>query len=431
MDGTSKARPVRILHFADAHIDIANYGRHDAESGLPYRVVDFLKSLDRIVDTAIEARVDLVIFAGDAYKDRNPQPTFQRAWGERMMRLSREGIPTLLLVGNHDIAPAEHRAHTLQEYATLAVPHIFVADKLKLWRPKELGVPVQVVTLPWIMRSRFLARQDMTGKTIEQVHELMKERISEALERTLSSDIDPSIPLILTAHASIQGAKFSSERHVMLGQDLSLSKSFVTDPRLDYVALGHIHKHQSLNDQDHPPVVYSGSIERIDFGEWTETKGFVLAEVTRGRTEWDFIPLETRPFHNREIQVYEAEGFMDRVMSKLPAADKIAGAICRVRLEYPYELDALLDEKSIRDHYAESFDLRIHKHRIGDRKSRLGGNFPVESQGPYELLELYWRSKERNDAEISELLTLAEEVLNIHPLSDDHATDPLSSSIEL
>ena len=55
---------VKILHFADAHIDMANYGRHDPESGLPMRVMDFLKSLDEIVDAAIEEDVDLVLFAG-------------------------------------------------------------------------------------------------------------------------------------------------------------------------------------------------------------------------------------------------------------------------------------------------------------------------------------------------------------------------------
>ena len=71
----------KILHFADAHIDMANYGRHDAQTGLPVRVMDFLKSLDTIVDAAIEEQVDLVLFAGDAYKDRNPAPTFQREWG--------------------------------------------------------------------------------------------------------------------------------------------------------------------------------------------------------------------------------------------------------------------------------------------------------------------------------------------------------------
>ena len=114
---------VKILHFSDAHIDMANYGRHDPQSGLPMRVVDFLKSLDTIVDTAIDECVDLVLFAGDAFKDRNPAPTFQREWGKRIMRLSHARIPTLLLVGNHDLSPALGRAHSLDSYATLEVPH--------------------------------------------------------------------------------------------------------------------------------------------------------------------------------------------------------------------------------------------------------------------------------------------------------------------
>ena len=53
---------VRILHFADAHIDMANYGRHDPESGLPMRVMDFLKSLDTIVDAAIKSSTHPIIF---------------------------------------------------------------------------------------------------------------------------------------------------------------------------------------------------------------------------------------------------------------------------------------------------------------------------------------------------------------------------------
>ncbi len=414
-------KPVRILHFADSHIDIANYGRHDPETGLPYRVVDFLKALDQIIDAAIDERVDMVIFAGDAYKDRNPQPTFQRAWGERMMRLSRAGIPTLLLVGNHDVAPADNRAHTLQEYATLAVPNIFVADKPKVWRPDELGVPVQVVALPWITRSRYLARHDMAGKTVDQINELMLDRIDEALQSVLAG-VDPELPLILTAHASIVGAKYGSERMVMLGQDLALSMGLVTNPRFDYVAMGHIHKHQSLHDQ--PPVVYSGSIERIDFGEWREDKGFVLAEVTRGHTEWRFVPLETRPFHDWTVRVDEAEGFMERVLDNLPAAEKIADSICRLRVEYPYELDPLLDEKAIREHYAGAFDLRINKNRIGGQQSRLGSLVAVESLGPYELLRLYWRTKGRTEAEVAELLAMSESVLHIHAPGEDPTPHP-------
>ncbi len=401
---------VRILHFADAHIDIANYGRHDPTTGLPQRVVDFLAALDQIIDAALAERVDLVLFAGDAYKDRNPQPTFQRAWGERIMRLSRAGIATLLLVGNHDIAPAENRAHTLQEFATLSVPHVFVADKLKLWTPAELGVPVQVLTLPWVTRSRFLGRYDMTGKTLDEIHDVILDRIHETLNVTLETEVDPALPLILTAHASVHGARLSSERNIMLGHDLTLSEGLVSDPRFDYVALGHIHKHQVLNEQ--PPVVYSGSIERIDFGEAKEQKGYVLAEVSRGHTEWRFVPLKTRRFIDLFIKAKDADTFMDDVMAALPPAARVAGAICRVQIEFAQEHEALLDEKLVRDHFAEAFDLRLLKHRLGSDKSRLPSGMAVETLSPYELLEFYWHYKGRPDTEVDALLALARDVLS-------------------
>jgi exonuclease SbcD len=145
---------MRILHFADAHIDMENYGRHDPVSGLPMRVLDFLKSLDTIVDTAIQEHVDLVLFAGDAYKDRSPAPTFQREWGRRIMRLSRANIPTLLLVGNHDLSPALGRAHALESFDTLDVPNVRVLDKPQFLGPDDLwGLPLQVIALPWVTRS--------------------------------------------------------------------------------------------------------------------------------------------------------------------------------------------------------------------------------------------------------------------------------------
>lgn len=42
-------QPIRLLHFADAHIDMANYGRHDPLTSLPVRVMDFLRALNQVV----------------------------------------------------------------------------------------------------------------------------------------------------------------------------------------------------------------------------------------------------------------------------------------------------------------------------------------------------------------------------------------------
>lgn len=418
---------VRILHFADAHIDIANYGRHDPATGLAQRVADFLNSLDQIVDAAVNENVDLVIFAGDAYKDRNPQPTFQRAWGERIMRLSRAGIPTIMLIGNHDLAPAHYRAHTLQEFVTFEVPGVFVADRIGLWRPEDLGVPVQVLAIPWITRSRYLARHDTAGKSSEEIRDSIATLIGDNIAHILDEQVDPSLPLILTAHASVVGATYGSERRVMLGEELTLNRSLVTDKRFDYVALGHIHKHQVLNEK--PPVVYSGSIERIDFGEAREEKGYVLAEVGRGRTEWRFVPLKTRHHIDIPVEPRDADTFMDEILKRLPTQDELSGAICRVQITYPADFDPLLSEQTIREHFADAFDLRIVRHRLTSRRSRVLPE-AIESLGPYELLNLYWSTKETDTDEITALMDLARTVLPVAVDGPDDALPPAASHAE-
>src|SRR5512141_2195791 len=171
---------MKLLHFADAHIDMANYGRHDPETGLPLRVLDFLKSLDTIVDAAINERVDMVIFAGDAYKDRSPAPTFQREWGRRIIRLSQAKIPTLLLVGNHDLSPAAGRANSVHEFDTLQVPYVRVLPKPELLGPEQLwNLPVQVIAVPWISRSGLMAAVDGNASDQAEIFASIEERITE------------------------------------------------------------------------------------------------------------------------------------------------------------------------------------------------------------------------------------------------------------
>lgn len=406
-----KNQPLRVLHFADAHIDIANYGRHDPETALPIRVMDYLKSLDQIIDTAVDEKIDLVIFAGDAYKDRNPQPTFQREWGQRMMRLSKAQIPTLLLIGNHDKSPASGRAHTLQEFGTLNVPHIHVADSIHLWQPEELGVQVQIITMPWVSRSQLMAREDILGLSVEEILTEIEDRVTRAIIKAMD-DANPNIPLILSAHASVQGAVYGSERAVMLGNELILGGRVISDQRLDYVALGHIHKHQMVSPKgSHPPVVYPGSIERIDFGEARERKGFVIAEISKGKTRWEFIPLKTRRYLDIPVQTADANTFMEDILKQLPDPADVSGAVCRLRLTYPSDWEPLLDEKRITAHFDQAFSLQIQKNRVSERRARLGDTVSVESMTPLQLLETYWLGTGLDGEEIESMRKLAREIL--------------------
>jgi exonuclease SbcD len=388
---------IKLLHFADAHIDMANFGRHDPESGLPVRVMDFLKSLDTIVNTAISEKVDLVLFAGDAYKDRNPAPTFQREWGRRIMRLSRAGVPTLLLVGNHDLSPALGRAHALETFDTLEVPGVRVIDRPSFFRPEDLNLPVQILALPWISRSGLMAQMDLHGSDPSQVYRELEERLTELVHNWLD-EIDPTLPVILTAHASVQGAKYGGERTVMLGGDLVLPGSLVRDRRLDYVALGHIHKPQNLNANsdaplgyDHPPVIYPGSIERVDFGEAKDDKFFVIAQIEPGNTIVEWRKLENiRPFVDRFIRLERPEQITDQLINALGGADTLNGAIVRLVLEYPREWEALIDDKTLRDHANQSFEFHLVKRPQMETRIRLPEGQAVGKLTALELLDKFW-----------------------------------------
>ncbi|MEJ5239741.1 MAG: exonuclease SbcCD subunit D [Anaerolineales bacterium] len=403
---------MRLLHFADAHIDIANYGRQDPASGLPLRVLDFLRALDQIVETAIQEKVDLVLFAGDAYKDRAPSPTFQREWGSRIVRLSQARIPTLLLVGNHDLSPAFGRAHAVQEFDTLQVPYVRVLAKPQFLSSADLwDLPLQVIALPWITRSNLVALYDLHGEALLEVKTKLEERIHDLVQDWLER-ADPTLPTVLLAHASVQGATYGSERSIMLGNDLVLSQALVKDPRLDYVALGHIHKAQNLNEGGHPPVVYPGSIERVDFGEAEEEKYFVLAEVEKGKTRLEWRKIEgTRRFIDRFVRIDSNEKVMTAILEALPS-EQMEEAIVRLTVEYPRELEPLIDEALIRRHCRQAFELHFIRKPIHPSRIRLPQDQSIAGLSPLDLLEQYWRSLHMEEEQIVALKTLALEVLS-------------------
>ena len=400
---------MKLLHFADAHIDMANYGRHDPETGLPLRVLDFLKSLDTIVETAITEKVDLVIFAGDAYRDRSPAPTFQREWGKRIIRLSKAGIRTLLLVGNHDLSPALGRANAIQEFDTLEIPYVSVLAKPQFLSAEALGLPVQVIAIPWVARSGLLAATDTSAADSSEVFTQIEGHLTDLVNGWLEK-ADPHLPTILTAHASVQGAKYGSERTVMLGADLVLPGSLVRDARLDYVALGHIHKPQDLNLNAHPPVIYPGSIERVDFGEAGDDKFFIIAEVEKGNTKVEWRQLTgVRPFIDRFVQLESPNDVTAALKASLPAPGQLADAILRLTVDYPREWDSLIDEPALRRYAEAAFEFHLIKRPQIEFRIRLPADQAISSLSPLELLDQYWQASKTGEAEA--LQKLAKEII--------------------
>lgn len=160
---------MRIIHFADLHIGVDLYGRPLPDRAWNSRVQDFLDAFDYLVDYALENSVDAVLFAGDAYKAREPSQTHQREFAKRIRRLSDAGVATFLLVGNHDLPNAEGKAHALEIFRTLAVPNVWVGDDRWFQEnglvPQVIATrsgPLQVAFLPWPQVARMIAASAST-----------------------------------------------------------------------------------------------------------------------------------------------------------------------------------------------------------------------------------------------------------------------------
>jgi exonuclease SbcD len=399
---------VKLLHFADLHLGVENYGRMDPATGLSTRLVDFLHAYNQVVDYALENDIGLVVFTGDAYKTRDPNPTYQREFARRIQRLSTAGIPTVLVAGNHDTPSALGRAITVEIFATLEVENVHVVKKPEVFPIKTKDGPVQIVALPWITRSALVARDEHKNKNLEEINQLILEKITNIIVGPdgLISQLDPSLPTILAAHATVQGAVYGSERSVMLGQEVILPPSLAKNPAFDYVALGHIHKHQVLNEQ--PPVIYSGSIERIDFGEEREDKGFVVAEVERGRASYQFVKTDARPFVTIEVDARSDDPTAE-VLEAIGHRD-IEDAVVRVIIHTAAEKEALINEDEIRRALAGAFYVAAMVKDV-ERKVRLRlGNQPIEEMTPHQMLERYFQVKQMPHERIKLLLEHAEEI---------------------
>ncbi len=395
---------IKLLHLSDIHMGSGfAHGRMNPETGLNTRLEDFIAALTRCIDRALEDPVDLVLFGGDAFPDATPPPFVQQAFAKQFCRLSEAGIPVVLLVGNHDQHAQGMGGASLSIYRTLGVPDVIVGDTLTTHLIQTQGGSVQVITLPWLTRSTLLTRPEAEGLTLHQVSDLLLDRLRVALEGEIRR-LDPDVPTVLLAHAMVDTAIFGAERFLAAGRGFTIPAAMLARDCFDYVALGHVHRYQIVCEQ--PLMIYPGSIERVDFSEEQEDKGFVRVNLARGKVEAEFCPLPVRPFKTIRVDLTQEDNPQAALVQEI---DKAAIESAVVRCLYRLRSDQLesLDQGEIATALsrAHSYSLQpeISAATSRSRLPELGTNHALD---PLMALETYIQN--RTDlTDISESLLTA------------------------
>jgi exonuclease SbcD len=403
---------IKILHLSDIHMGSGfSHGKINPETGINTRLEDFVCTLSLCIDRAIAEPVDLVLFGGDAFPDATPPPYVHEAFASQFRRLADANIPAVLLVGNHDQHSQGNGGASLSIYRTLVVPGFIVGDTLTTHRLTTRNGDIQVITLPWLNRSTLLTRPQTEGLTLAEVNELLIKTLQPVLEAEIRR-LDPNIPTVLLAHLMADRANLGAEKLLAVGKGFTIPVSLLIRPEWDYVALGHVHKHQNLNPSNNPPIIYPGSIERVDFSEEKEDKGYILLEIAPGQTEWEFCPLPVRPFLTIETDISAAEDPQETILNAI-TKHNIEDAVVRLIYKLRSEQLELINNSAIAQALQTAHSYTIRPELISQlARPRLPELGVGNTLDPIEALKTYLNNREDLKDIQEDLIEAAQGLLN-------------------
>jgi len=406
-------RKIRFIHLSDIHIGLLTHGKLNPSTGHNTRLEDILKCLDHVLETAARESVDLILIAGDVFHRENPLPAEEIEFARRIGKAAGNGGARVVMVlGNHDYSSSGIGASAVEIFPALDIAGVTIARKPGVIEVNTKSGLVQVACLPWAGRGALLSREEYKSLSSQELQAEIERRLI-AIIHGLAEKTQPKDPAVLLAHVAARGARLSgTETDTLSISDPVIPVTVLADRAFQYVALGHIHRFQDLNEGDAPPVVYSGSIERIDFTEEKEKKGFVLGEISESDTGWKCVYQFRETPARRFITIDLGE--IDEDRRKLPIPDGISpvdleGAVVRVRYEVGGPGEGV-DERELRSAFGGAQTLKIER-VFSKPKKTMRQTELSKTMSVLDALEKYVQSKPELKKIGAEMKSCAEKLI--------------------
>lgn len=365
---------MRVAAFGDCHI--GSYAKKiDEGTGLNARLLDTVKSLEFVIRDANARGVDEILFAGDMFRNSKPTPT-ELVMAVRVLSASQ--APVIMIPGNHDL-PRGINEHSAVEPLAHRASNVIGLPKL------HEGVGYQLATLPYPNRAQLAAAlPEYASLSPEDADALIGTYLEQILQG-FRAQLDPSKPSVLLAHLSIDAAEVGAERSIMAGRDITIPLSAIPE-EFTFAVFGHIHKAQDFGAYGRPNVLYTGSTDRIDFGEEGEEKSYVILDLEAGT--WERVPIPCREY--RTLYYLAVPDGRDAWAEK--SLDCARGAICRVKVTRPenVRIDYGLVQGELEE--AGCFDFRGFTEDV-QRTAMVRSEEIVRAQSLEELLGIWHEAK--------------------------------------
>ncbi|MBR9763542.1 MAG: exonuclease SbcCD subunit D [Rhodobacteraceae bacterium] len=268
---------MRALHTADWHIGQTLNGWS--------REAEHARFFAALTDLMVEEQIDLLLVAGDIFDTTNPSGESQRLF-YRTMAAMKSRLPDLRVIltgGNHDPAlRLEAPGDVLDslDIHTIGTVHrtggAVDLDRHLIPVPGPDGAPaLYVLAIPFLRAADLSGLSFASDQGEDTVIEAARRFHAELTEAALSRIGD--LPLLAMGHLHCTGGLEAegAERRILIGGSHAVPPD-IYPPRIDYVALGHLHGPQSL---DGGRVRYSGSCFPLSASEIRYTHGVTILDI--------------------------------------------------------------------------------------------------------------------------------------------------------
>jgi exonuclease SbcD len=151
-------------------------------------------------------------------------------------------------------------------------------------------------------------------------------------------------------------------------------------------------------------------MERVDFGEEGQPKGFCWVELAREETTWRYIQMHARPFRTVRVDVREASEPLAKIQQAVAKHD-LTGAVVRLIVKMTPEQEPHLRDGDLSPLLEDAFFAQINRDVDRSVRDRLEGLEP-ESMTPEHLLERYLLAKGKVEDEVERYLTIAQDIFH-------------------
>ena len=318
---------MRILHTADWHIGQRLHERQ--------RLDEHTQFLDWLLNTIQEHKVELLLVSGDIFDTSLPSAEATNLYYEFLYRLFNETETyTVITAGNHD---SPRHLEAPREFLKMGRIHVIgLANEPTdciICIPNEAH-RIAVAAVP------YLSENELPHVSYESDIE-KSERYRERLKTFYAdcvSHMPADIPKILMGHLFVQGGKETeSERNIQIGGATAIRANDFPDD-VDYVALGHLHRPQTIEGSAYP-IRYSGSPIPMRFNEANYRKKVFLLEVSDDGTLTQHEDIEIPIFK----ELCTVEGDETAILSEA-MTEKWEGKYIQVKLKLDSARTGISDE---------------------------------------------------------------------------------------